>query len=245
MSKSTSLREGSLQVEGPLLVSKAIKLPALLDESEMEMLINDLKSTFEQLSLFYVQGLCKKIEGEILFSDFLTTYKEYVGFLKEGKAPPLEYFRGIFSSIMTVSTDILYSLSVSDDKHLIKATKPIVQLQPHHLHYSKEDGEFRSMVFGEDSISWGIQFSYPQLYQDPHTQEIFDVKVTPQFVNTLLFRTLQKWMREHTVATPFLVDGKRINVFVRLGKRCFRWIDCHPQLQKHGIGIVPLDFSHI
>jgi hypothetical protein len=52
-----------------------------------------------------------------------------------------------------------------------------------------------------------------------------------------LFRKIQLWSREATRATPFVLEGKRINVPIRIGKNCLSWIGNHPQLQSQNIGV--------
>ena len=98
------------------------------------------------------------------------------------------------------------------------------------MDYSEHDGKFRPMVFGLDSVTWGLQFSYPQLFMDGRTKEAFAVVESEEFPNTALFHQLQRWMRQNTLPTPFLVDGKRVNSPIRLGKACLPWINRHPQL---------------
>ncbi len=41
----------------------------------------------------------------------------------------------------------------------------------------------------------------------------------------------KQWVRDNTRATPFSVEGKKINATMRLGKNCFSWINHHPQLK--------------
>jgi hypothetical protein len=114
---------------------------------------------------------------------------------------------------------------------------PIIQLQAHTLFYSQLDGQVRSMVRGEGEIHWGIQFSYPQIYQNAQTGQIEKIEDNEKFPNTALFRRLQRWVRDHTRATPLEVGGKRVNLPARLGKQCFSWINRHPQLLAAGIRV--------
>jgi len=228
MFDSVFLRNSSQAIEGPLLVSKLLKIPVLLDAEEMEDL---LSSPFE---IYFVQGICLKGEGRISKQFFLEVYREYISALKEGKVVCHSAVKALFSSIFTKSSDILYAIEVEEGKQIIKATKPVIQLQMNHLHYS-EEGEFRAMAYGKDNISWGVQFSYPQIYQDPKTYEVFQVK--EEFPNTALFKELQKWIRANTVATPFVIGGKRKNAPIRIGRRCLSWISAHPQLKERHIEV--------
>ncbi|MCH9610050.1 MAG: hypothetical protein S4CHLAM81_08380 [Chlamydiales bacterium] len=192
--------------------SKYIKLPLLLNLEEMEDLLKELGS-------FHIFEVGKVVEDiELSKSQFLERYKCYLSNL-QGSHP--------FSLCMTTTLDAVEIIKV-DSRALVKPKLPVVQLQPGRLRYSKESGDFQIGTFGE-GISWGIQFSYPFLFQNDGG-EIF--KVDRGFPNTELFLSLQRWMRKKTKATPFLVEGKRINVPVRLGKNSFEWINSHPDLEE-------------
>jgi hypothetical protein len=138
--------------------------------------------------------------------------------------------------MMTCSLETLYAIQVGE-KQLIKPIKPIIQLQAHHFFYSSLDGKFHPMVLSQESISWGLQFSYPQLFQDPKTKTIAKVVDSEEFPNTDLFSRLQKKMRECSLATPFIIDGMRVNSPIRIGKQARTWINQHPQLQHRGIKV--------
>lgn len=139
---------------------------------------------------------------------------------------------------MSTTPDAFSFQEIEGGKLLVRPMLPVVQLNPHALVYSSDEAVFRSSNYGVDQIDWGVQFSYPQLYQDPETKEILSTKDPERFPNTPLFRTLQKWVRHHTRPTPFLVEGKKIVSPVRLGSDSFSWIGEHPGLQKRGIDVV-------
>lgn len=225
------LRESTLAREGKLLVSKLFKIPVLLDTQELALLLEHL----EKPSFYLITQICDKAEGILSADQFIKIYDSYICFLKEGHIPPQTLFHSPFSSALSCSQDLFYSIAIDEKRHLIKACKPVIQLQLNNIQYSKEDGSIRSQVFGQEGISWGIHFSYPQLYQDSHTQEIFDVD--DSFPNTAIFRRFQKWIRYNTMATPFVIEGKRMNEPIRLGKSCFSWINSHRQLKEKGIKI--------
>lgn len=225
------LRESSLVVEGALKISKTLKIPVLLSEIEMQRLLIEL----QPIQFYLIQGVCKKGEGVLSKEAFSEIYSNYISFLKKGELPPQHLFRAYFSSVISSTPDELYSISVDETSHIIKAKLPVIQLQTNRITYSKEDSTFRSQQFGEGGIEWGVQFSYPQLYQDPQTQDIEDVD--SRFSNTKMFRTLQKWIRYNTLPTPFITEGKKINAPIRLGKECFSWIKSHKTLNEKGITI--------
>lgn len=223
----------SPQPEPPMQASKWLSIPVLIDREEME-------SLFEALGSFYIYEVSQvQSEGKEIMpaKDFLQVYEKYIQALKQGEIPAETLYRAVFSSIFTASTDPLYALQLPNGKHLIRVSKPVIQLQPNSIDYSPHDGKFRSGVFSLHSVLWGIQFSYPQLYLDPISKQPFKVVENEEFPNTRLFHILQRWIREHTIPTPFLVEGKIVNVPIRLGKKCLEWIRHHPQLAKKNLQI--------
>lgn len=231
---STNLLRKSDHTEKPMQASKWLAQPMLIDVAEMNGLLNTLGDFF----IFLTSCITEEGKSNVTKEQFLKVYSHYIEELKQGKIPDENGFRHYFSSIFTVSTDHVYAITLENDQQLIRVSKPVVQLQGHKIGFSKADEKFRSRSFGGDSISWGIQFSYPQLYQNPTTQEIFQVKKGKEFPNTELFQRIQRWTRDNTVPTPFIVNEKQINVPMRLGKQCFSWINQHPQLLDTGISVL-------
>lgn len=216
-----------------LQASKWQKLPILIDVSEMRSLLN----TMGQFWMVQTSGLID-LENEIISEKaFLEVYEHYIFCLKHGEEIRDPRIRPYFSSIWTTFLDAVYAVKVNEKQCLVKVQRPIIQLQAHRFDYTTADGSFRSMVMGQNSISWGIQFSYPHLYQDENLQ-VLTVRENLEFPNTALFKKMQQWVRSHTIATPFEVEGKRINVPIRLGKECLQWINSHPQLQAKNLRVL-------
>lgn len=229
----SSLRIGNGS-ELPLQASKWLEQQLLVDTNEMESLF----SALGDFAIFKVGSVCKNDEGELTKNEFLQCYSDYIECLKRGEIPEEQQFRSVFSSIFTVANDHLFQILVAGDRRIIRVEKPVLQLQVNQISYSTADGKFRAMVFGKGSILWGIQFSYPQLYLDAVTKEVFPVVDSAKFPNTALYRKLQLWVRQNTIPTPFEANGHRVNVPMRLGKLCLPWINSHPQLSSSGIKVV-------
>lgn len=178
-------------------------------------------------------------EGEEIISkdQFLSNYKMYIEGLKKGKLIDESIYRSLFSSIFTTSLDDLYKIKVDEEQFILRVSKPVIQLQAHRMHHSKFDDTFRPMIFGKDSISWGIQFSYPQIFQDNISKEVIQVLNYPAFKNKKLYHDLQKWIRKNTIPTPFEYEEKIINAPIRIGKKCLPWINNHPQLVEKGLKV--------
>jgi len=217
--------------EKPMQASKWLSVQTLLEEHEMSRLLDDMGDFY----IFSCGSVYNRHQGQLTKQDFLNYYGRYVQQLKEGLVPETKDYRIPFSSAMTSSLDAVYAILVGNDQQIIRIAKPVVQLQAHHLDYSPVDKKFRPMILGTQSISWGIQFSFPQLFQNGVTNQIEKVLTTSS--NASLFQILQKWVRQNTVPTPFLVEGKLHNVPMRLGKECLSWINRHPQLIAKGIEV--------
>lgn len=220
------------KMAGPMQVSKWLSCPMLIDEIEMSHLMQFI-APFE---IFITSGILSKDEGWISKDEFLNCYTEYVSSLRSGQVPNDNRIQKYFSAVFTRSNQALYSVVIDENRHMIKVDQPVVQLQMHRIALGA-DNKFRSMVLGQNSIFWGIQFAFPQLYQDANMQ-VITIREHEDFPNSALFVSIQKWMRVHTVPTPFLVDEMKVNVPFRLGKACFEWINNHPQLKATNVRVV-------
>jgi hypothetical protein len=228
-----TLRISTPAQEGVLRVSKWLKHQVLLSAQEMESLFLALSP----FSIYVVSELVSSHNGLVSHAEFLEKYAGYVNTLKEGKVPDEAPLRRYFSAIFTETSDILYAMQTGPDKFLIKALKPVIQLQGHHFFFSRVDQKYHSMVLGKESVTWGLQFSYPQIYQDPKDHSFSKVVDSPYFPNTALFTRLAKWLRGNTMPTPLMAEGKRTNVPIRIGKQCLEWIDRHPHLIAQDISL--------
>lgn len=218
----------------PLQASKWVQIQALLDPSEMRMLFEAMG----ECSLYLVGRVLPKGEEKVSIEHFLEEYTRYVQVLRMGSpADAMTEFRAAFTLVLTKAEDHLFLSEIPGDRVIARASLPVVQMQLHTIGYSAIENKFRPMVLGAGNLHWGIQLSYPQLFQHPHTKEIISVFQQTCFPNTPLFRVIQQWMRTHTVPTPFIAQEKRINVPMRLGKNCFSWIHEHTQMHSMGIHV--------
>lgn len=230
------LRESTAN-EKPLQASKWLQVQSLLSKNELANLFDFLEQSLGNFFLFPCGVVCEKKQGELAKHDFLESYGKYIASLSTGQTPDAAAYRSLFSPALTLTTDALFTIPVGNDRQIIRIAKPVIQFQAHNIDYSPVDKKFHSMVFGIDSIPWGIQFSYPQLFQDNETRQVEMVKKTKNFPNTALFQLIQKWMRSNTIPTPFIAEEKTINVPMKLGKECISWINQHPLLVKKNIQV--------
>lgn len=226
-----SLRISTLDKEGAFHASKWLKHQLLIDENEMKDLLEAVGSCY----IGHASGPVDKNAAFMGREALLHRYCDYVRAIKEGAPVDEKELRRFFCNYLTYDLSALYGIALSGDRLLIKVAQPVVQMQFHHFFVSTIDGKFHSMVMTEESVHWGVQFSYPQIFEDPKTHLFSKVSESSAFPNTTLFKNMIRWLRLHTVPTPFIFQGVRTRVPFRLGKKCFSWIERHPDLKKKGI----------
>lgn len=223
-----NLKISTPQAEGIYQGSKFLKHMVLCDADELRLL-------FESLNPFSIYPLTHISDGMPIDVDtFLDAYRSWIEALKSGCIPKDEELKRYLAAAFVREEDALWKQEIPKNRFLIKMAKPCVQAQAHFFTHSRIDNVFRPMTMGPNAIFWGLHFSFPQIYQDPKTMQLLEVE---ESLNAELFHTIKLWTRENTRATPFVVDGKRINVPIRLGKNCFEWIHQHPQLKAQKIGV--------
>lgn len=218
-----ALRVSTPALEGIYQGSKYLKFQVLCDPDELQKLFDSLGPVW----IYLLTG----VGNGAAIHDFGEEYRFWIEGLKRGIVPSDIQLRRILAAAMTDDVQALWKQEVPGGRYIIKISKPIVQIQAHFFTYSPIDEVFRPMTMGTNNIFWGLQFSYPQIYQEPKTMQLLQVE------DSTLFQKIKIWVRECTRATPFVVNGKRTNVPIRLGKNCFSWIHNHPQLIEQKIGV--------
>lgn len=219
------------------LASKWLHLDLLIDVDEMKDLLASIMQRVGNLFLFSSQGVQPQGQNTLQIEQFLLIWEKYTGELRSGQIPKDSEYRFFFTAIVTCLAEAVRAIDLPQGKEIITPYEPIVQMQLHRFIYSKTDHTFRSMIFGAESISWGIRLSYPQIFQYPQTRAIEDALDEKRFPNSSIFSCIRQWIREHTMPTPFVVDGKRTNVPIRIGKGCLDWINTHQELVKKNIQV--------
>lgn len=210
-----------------LSVSKWLKIQVLLDALEME----DCLAAVAPFEFYNVSAIAPLGELKISHDVFLKEYQTYIEELKAGKIP--EPDRKIFSAVATVDPSAIVTYEVQPGRWMAKLSYPLVQLQHHRFFASKVDHKVHSMVMSPESIHWGLQFSFPQIFLGGAGS----YKKTSEFPNAALFAKLQKWLRAHSVPATFVFDGVKVGTSIRLGKKCFEWIHRHPQLIEQDVQV--------
>ena len=205
--------------------AKWLKIQALLDETELSHLFE----TLGPMNIYPLGIPLKQNKFPRSSQQYLEAYSDWIAYLKRGEIPTAASLKELNMTLWCDDPNAITTQPLSEDRFLIRPTAPQLQVQVHWMGYSSVDRVFRPMVFGTDTIFWGLQWSYPQVGQDAKTGEIFEMKPHPWFV------ALRKWCRDHTLPTPMQTTDGKTNLPIRIGKECLSWIHRHPQLAKHGV----------
>jgi len=214
------------------LASKWLAFDLLVTKENMQALFTALGEPLFHVSTL---GVAKKGEEKILQVRFLELWQHYLDGLQVGEPSDAASYRFFFTSCLTRTLDALEMMDVAGDRVIVSPKLPLLQMQMHSFHYSKEHKKFHSMSFGSESISWGVRISYPQLFQFPETRIVEDATNPERFVNAELLVRLKGWVRANTQPTPFLIEGKKVYEPMRIDKECLSWANSHAGLRAKGL----------
>lgn len=234
----------SPQTAPQFLASKWLHTPFLIETSEWR----DLLELIGASHFFRSAGLVPPGELELFKEQFLDEWERYLATL-QGDQPQTNMGHNLptrdpsiidpFSLFWTKDNNSIGIIDVGQKECAIQLL-PTIVLQSHRFHYSAIDGKFRRQVFGKEAISWGVQASFPTLYQDANrttVQVLSSQALASHFQNVQLWKLLQRWLKEKSVPVGFMIDGKRVVIPFRLGFQCFSWIKKHHELRTRGLEI--------
>lgn len=198
-----------LPVKPPFQASKWLHTAALLE-------------TLDELLSF---GLLFPLKGETDTLEPLSAiraYPPYIEAWKKGENARLPDF----AFALTLSDEALYALETPSG-YQIRPRKAVVEISTHYLNLS--DGEVRSNVYGPETLSWGVQFGFPQLHQTEEGEIIRHLDAE----NYALYKKIQTYLRDTTLPAKF----GDIQSPVRLSKTALPWVNRHPWLKERGIAV--------
>lgn len=205
--------------------TKWLKLPLFLSVQEL----SDLLDSLGDVKLVPLSGVFPELEV-LSPRDFLQLYEAYAARLLRGEAPLPD------RRLVTGWTYDLNAIEVRkvETGVLVRPFRPVVQVQPYWLNYSETDGKFHEMALSQESLGWGLLFSFPQLFQEPETLEIVKVQ-GPDFPNCELYKKLQTFSRARTAPTPFITPNGLFNHPSRIGKEWLHEAKAMPQLARRNL----------
>ena len=212
--------------------SKWISVDLLIDEKEFDGLI----SSCNPMHLISTHNAAPKTPFLVDKKKLIKVYSSYISELKSGKLPAFDDYKKYFYLMISANLDGVFIRKIGKDKQGLIFNAPLIEVKPICLVVSNVDQSIRPMPVHPDGILWGLRFSFPQIIQDAKTlkSEQIDFQKHP---TGNLFKQIRSWIRQNTRATPFIIDSKKVNHPVRLGKNCFEWINNHPQIKKSSICI--------
>lgn len=212
--------------------SKWISIDLLIDSNELNSLLTFCGSPL----LLTMQNLSQSNPFYLDHAIFLQKYEAYIADLKKGSIPNFQEIRTYFYLFMTSHLKGISIKEFSADKKKLFYNNPLIEFKPICLNFSKVDQTVRVMPLSPRGILWGFKISFPGIVQKHQSSAIEPVSFKHD-PNGILFSRVRKWIRDHTKAAPFLIGSKKVNLPIRLGKKCFNWINHHPQLNATEIHI--------
>jgi hypothetical protein len=217
------------KVEGLFQAAKWVKIQALVDEEELSHLLRSL----EPFAIYPLAGSLAIEDFPMPKEAYLSAYRGWIEGLKKGNIPT--DFGCLNATMWARSSDSLWLQEFPGKRYAARPREPFLQVQVHQMGYSLVDKVFRSMSLTQDSIFWGLQFSFPQVFEHPE-KGFLETDLT----NADLFQIVRKWSRNYTIATPMKGEEGRENLPIRLGKNCFSWINRHPGLVAKGLSVLEI-----
>lgn len=214
----------SLEKEGKFQASKWMHVRLFLSKKELEALFHHLGS-FDLVSLSKLSS----IEDLIIAPDlFFSLYQEYLLALKRGQKTD----KKVFSLAMVEDPESLFFAQLKPSLFAARLKKPCIQISLVEFSYDEELGECFFNQHAKDGISCGLQFSFPQFYEDPETRKQNVHFKDLSFSHTALFKALQQWMRNHTKPLSLYKGKNVIKTGIRVGLDGAELLKEHAEFKK-------------
>jgi hypothetical protein len=229
---SLKLKISHPKIEGPFQASKWLYQRVLLSGVEM-------KNLFELLGAPFFFFLSKKGRQEDLvcfFDQFLKNYESYLTSLKfeEKRVDKKDFFLAISKDL-----DPFYLMELNQQECVVKFKRPVILVELFSFHYLPNQDKFIEGAHLENEIRFGLQFSFPQFYQDFFTRKAVEHYKDEECENTLYFKSLQRALRE--ISEPLHLKhpcGKPQRVSYRIGFGCKELIEKHQDIKRQNIEVL-------
>ncbi len=217
----------SIEKEGLMHCSKWLRHAVLFTLEEW----NDFSSAIGN-PMFVVTTVVDKSSWQVSASEFKDKYLSYLEHVKQEASLPSPAMRRFFTLMISPSIDDFYAVEVGGGRFIIKPRLPVIQMQMYHAFISDLDRQIHPMVLHPQSFSFGLQFSYPQIYEDPVSHTFSKVLLDSQFPSSDVFKKMVQWFRANTKPVSILLDGKTLHAPFRQGKASSELVRENLGLQK-------------
>lgn len=225
------LQSSHPKIEGDYRVSKWMNFQLLLNESELLELFKEIEVQ-HLLCLSHV-GIYEDLY--LSKQNYLNLYAKYLELLQ--KDTILESREIIKKLNVAIAYDFqdFYKIPLPDDKILIKMKSPSIQIKPFHFVYNHELEKFLPNVCSSSTIYFGLEISFPQIFQDPKTFVIKHIFKDQKLKSAQQFKKIRSFVRDHTQPARFQIkDNVKVATF-RIGKKCINFAKSCPALKKEGL----------
>ncbi len=214
------------------MASKWIHLPFLVDVEDFQDLFLHVGTPLFLRS----SGIYEEKELFLSQEQFINYWQQYLYDVKSGPILDSKY-KPLFSLFWSSTPETVGLIDLGEGRVCATQLAPNIVLQLHRFQYSVTDGQYRRQVFGPDTVSWGLQASFPMLVQDPKTRVIRKALLDHDCENRALWMQFQKWLKARTLPVSFEVGGARQTVPFRISPSALKWIDQHHELKMKGITV--------
>lgn len=166
----------------------------LLTPQELQKLFHSLPQFF----LFSLSSVGPVESFALEKSMFLENYEAFFSTLYEQKDPRFQVHKKKLTVAMTADLDALHLVQASQDKYLVHLHRPVVVIGLSVFHYDAQAHKVMFSDHQQSAMRIGLEFKFPQFYQDPKTLQPVKHFTDKSNLNTQIFKAIQKWSRDHT-----------------------------------------------
>ncbi len=187
---------------------------------------------FPRLRLYKVAAVVMEGAEELPFEEFYSLVESFATEIQTKLDMDLSSYRIPFSCALSESKESFTIQALPSQRVLLKPKEPVIQLRPLSFSISSE-GKIQTKSWGKNHICWGIQMSYPQLFQDPATQNI--IQALSEHPHGVLFKKVLHWIRHHTKSVFLKGQEKSAAFSLKVGKESVYLLSKHEQCRKNGV----------
>ncbi len=130
-----------------------------------------------------------------------------------------------------------YSSLKNNTIYFAKERMPGIRINLHSFSWDVSHRAIHSNVYAKNNITWGLEFSYPQIFAASINAEPIYVLKSKEMPNNDLFTSLKQWVRRQSKPVSFFYQGTPIISTLRLDKKASSWIGQHEGLKKHELEV--------
>ena len=222
----------TLNKEGAFKTSKHQRVQVFLSKDEFLDLL-------ESLGEFYIVEHSKVLSCNaktLSNEELISRYQKYLDAIYKE-----EVSRDVLMSLsLAISGDCssFYKIELPDQRCMVKQKMPALLLQPFSFHFDRENQEVFTGVHTEERIYFGVEISYPTIFQEPHSLETRFLLKEKDNQNTKIYKELTRRIRKMTVPTQLQINEKKKAFSFKIGVKQLLFAAKHPKLKKENLKLM-------